>query len=513
MPRMFLSVVVGLALAASARADVKPHALFTDHAVLQRGRPIPVWGTASPGEKVTVTFRGTDVSTNADAEGKWRVELPAQKAGGPYELAIKGNNTVTFSDVLVGEVWICSGQSNMEWSLKSSGDAAKNIAGARNESLRLFTVPRRAVVEPQADVAAEWKTCTPEHATNFSAVGYHFGRDLQKALGVPVGLIFTAWGGTPAQAWTSKEALNAEPSLRYYRESLEANIKRYDPAKSKADYEERLKAHKDAVAKAKAEGKASPRPPLQPVAPGASPGSPSSLYNGMIAPIVPYAFEGAIWYQGESNAPRAFEYRTLFPAMIKDWRARWGREFPFLCVQLAPFNAGNPGGPQWAELREAQLLATQTLPKVGMAVITDCGERNDIHPRAKEPVGQRLALLARKIAYGEEIYANGPLYKSMKVEGDKVVLSFDWVGAGLEVRGPMLTGFTIAGSDREFKPAQAEVRDDKVVVWAEGVDKPVAVRFGWANYPEVNLFNRVGLPATPFRTDDWPLTTAPKKAG
>jgi sialate O-acetylesterase len=268
--------------------------------------------------------------------------------------------------------------------------------------------------------------------------------------------------------------------------------------------------HKVAVAKAKLDGQPEPKAPRQfpPQPPDRSPNGPSTLYNGMIAPLLNYPIKGAIWYQGESNAGKSYEYRTLFATMIKDWRARWHLgDFPFLCVQLAPFNSGPANN--WPELREAQLLATQTLPNVGMAVITDVGEKNDIHPQKKEPVGARLALLARKIGYGERITAMGPVYKSMKTEGNRAVLSFENVGAGLEARDGKLTGFEIAGADKQFHPAEAEIRGETVVVSSDKVESPVAVRYGWLNYPEVNLWNKDGLPATPFRTDDWPGITWP----
>jgi sialate O-acetylesterase len=534
-PHLVLACGLAALVAPAARADVKLHPLFTDHAVLQRGMPVPVWGTADPGEDVSValemrrdgqtTARTSAVKATADSDGRWMVKLPEQQAGGPYELTVRGKNTITLKDILVGEVWVCSGQSNMEWPLRASYAADKAIAAATNPMLRLFTVPKATAGEPQKAVKAEWKECTPDTVPGFTAVGYFFGRDLQKALNVPVGLIHTSWGGTPAQAWTSKEALNAEPSLKYYHEQLAQALKNYRPAVAQAQYEVAVAEnqlaqakHKLAVAKARADGQPEPkaptvRPPQRPQSPDKSQNSPSTLYNAMIAPLLPYAVKGAIWYQGESNAGKAYEYRTLFAAMIRDWRQHWGHDLPFLCVQLAPFTkiVPEPTDSNWAELREAQLLATKTLPKVGMAVITDVGEENDIHPKKKEPVGARLALLARKIAYGEAIVAMGPVYKSMKVEGNRAVLSFDKVGAGLECRGDKLAGFTIAGADQKFHTAEAEIRGDTVVVHSPAVEKPVAVRFGWANYPVVNLWNKDGLPATPFRTDDWPGVTQPRE--
>ncbi len=514
-----LALACGLAalVAPAARADVKLHPLFTDHAVLQRGADIPVWGTADPGEPVKVvlaagdTTAGAAASATADNTGRWMARLPKQSAGGPFTLTAQGKDSkAEIKDVLIGEVWIASGQSNMEWPLRNSYEPEKALAAADHPQLRLFTVPKRTAAEPQTTVPGEWKLCTPESARGFSAVAYFFGRDLQKDLGVPVGVIHTSWGGTPAEAWTSKAALNAVPALKYYHETAQ---ERY--AVDLARYELAQAEYKLAAARAKLEGQPAPRAPTarRPVPPEKSPNTPSSLYNAMIAPLVPYAIKGAIWYQGESNAGRAYEYRTLFTTVIQDWRHQWKEgDFPFLLVQLAPFMriTHEPTESAWAELREAQLLATQKLPNVGMAVITDVGEENDIHPRKKEPVGHRLELLALKIAYGKDIVAMGPVYKSMKVEGNRAVLSFENVGTGLEARGGKLTGFTVAGADHKFHNAEAEIRGDEVVVHSPEVEKPVAVRYGWANYPLGNLWNKDGLPATPFRTDDWPGTTAPK---
>jgi sialate O-acetylesterase len=496
-----------------ARADVRPNGLFTDNAVLQRDGEVPVWGTASPGEAVTVSFRGKDVTAQAGADGKWLVKLPPQTAGGPDDLVIRGKNTVSLNNILVGEVWVCSGQSNMEWSLRQIAERNGPIPAAADEQLRLFRVRKVATPKPRATVpvASTWQSCNPESAENFSAVAYYFGRDLRAALGVPVGLIQTAWGGTPAQAWTSREALGSTPSLRHYNERLQRATERWESGQADDEHEAALAAYRASADKAKAEKKPLPNAPSEPHDPRRSPGSAATLYNGMIAPLVPYGLRGVIWYQGEANGGQGYEYRTLFPTLITDWRTRWGRgDFPFLCVQLAPWGAGNADGPAWAELRDAQRLASKALPNVGMAVITDAGDLTDIHPKQKEPVGARLALLARRIAYGQDLVAEGPSYKAMSVDGDKALITFDSVGAGLEARGGPLTGFTICGDDHTFVPARAEIRGDAVVVHADGIAKPVAVRYGWKNFPVVNLFNKDGLPASPFRTDDFPLQSQPK---
>jgi sialate O-acetylesterase len=495
-----LALTAGGLVAGTARADVKPHPLFTDNVVLQQGGEIPVWGKADPGEKVTVELaRAATASApvtaeaTADKDGKWKATLPKQAAGTGYTLAIRGTNTVELKNVAVGEVWVASGQSNMEWSINASWDAEKFKAAAKNPNLRLFTVQKRTATAPISDQGdlkhfTTWSESGPDTIGGFSAVAYHFGSHLQKNLpgNVPVGMIHTSWGGTPAEAWTSTEALEAVPELKHYAER----------------------------AAAAAKGK-------QPVGPN----TPASLYNAMIHPLLPFAIKGAIWYQGESNAGRAAEYRTLFPTMIEDWRKRWGHEFPFLCVQLAPFNNGDAFNVQYAELRDAQLLATKKLKNVGMAVITDVGDLFDIHPKDKLTVGTRLALCARGMTYGQKVVYSGPIYKGMEVDGSNAVLSFDHLGGGLCARtGPVnfsptapVYGFEICGEDKEFYPAKGAIKGDSVVVSSPKVSKPVAVRFGWQNFPLTNLYNKsadgrvVALPASPFRTDDFPLTTAATK--
>jgi sialate O-acetylesterase len=496
----------------SARAAVKPHALISEGMVLQQGMKAPVWGSADDGEKVTVRFQGREASTTATS-GRWQVEFDDLKAGGPFEMEISGTNTIKLENVYVGEVWVCSGQSNMEWSVKASADAQKTIAESKNPKLRLFTVPKRVATAPLHDVQAAWLECGPSTVPGFSAVAYFFGRDLQKARDVPVGLIHTSWGGTPAESWASKRALEAEPSLRGMAANFEQALDNVPQVVDK--YIADLQKYKEAFTKARAEHRDVPDLPKAPQERTRNSWTPSGLYNGMIAPLLPYAVRGAIWYQGESNAGRAYQYRTLFQSMIKDWRTAWHQpEMPFLLVQLAPFTRirPEPAESDWAELREAQLLATQKLPKVGMAVITDVGDQADIHPKQKEPVGARLALAARALAYGEQIVYSGPIYEGMTVEGNKAILSFRHVGGGLVAKGDPLVGFTICGPDRKFVKAEAAIRDDKVEVCSPDVEKPVAVRFGWANYPVVNLWNKEGLPASPFRTDDFPMITGPKDA-
>lgn len=528
---ILIAVVLAAAYVAGqqARADVKPHALFTDGMVLQRGMKCPIWGTADPGEFVAVWFAAVNEknfsrtftsSTFAGKDGKWRLEFDASPdfAGGPYELFIKGKNTIILKDVYIGDVWICSGQSNMQWPLSATHNAEKALENAKNPRIRLFTVPRTPSDKPLDGIKGDpkWQECNSETVKNFTAVGYYFGRDLQKSLDVPIGLIHTSWGGTVAEAWTTRTALVSNPELQ-------AMIDRYEKSKATASanykkalkkYEADLAKHKEAVAKAKEEGKKPPRGPRKPVEPGRNPNRPSVLYNAMIHPLQPYAIKGAIWYQGESNAGRAYEYRTLFPTMIQSWRKTWKQgDFPFLFVQLAPFMqiVSEPKESAWAELREAQLLTSLHCKNTGMAVITDVGDPKDIHPKKKEPVGARLALAARGIAYGEKIEYSGPVYDKMTVKDGKAVLHFKHVGKGLQAKDGPLTGFTIAGDDRTFYNAKAEIQGDTVLVWCDKVQQPVAVRYGWANCPVVNLWNKDGLPASPFRTDDFPGVTASKR--
>ncbi len=447
---------------------------------------------------VTVSFRGQKVTARTTGN-KWLARLEPLKAGGPDTLVVSGKESVQFANVLVGEVWVCSGQSNMEWPLNRSYQADADIAAATNSQLRLFTVPKLKALAPTNNVNARWQLSTPESAKNFSAVAYYFGRHLQIARNVPVGLIHTSWGGSPAEVWMSRETLEGNP--HYKTDILDAS------ANQLKNYEDSLHKWEEESEQLKKEGKpARNRPGM--------PWRPIELYNGMIAPLLPFAIKGAIWYQGESNAGRAEQYRVLYADMIRNWRKDWGQgDFPFLAVQLAPFMKikEQPGDSNWAELREAQLLATQTLPKVGMAVITDVGEEDDIHPTKKAPVGDRLALAARGIAYGEKIVYSGPAYKKMRVRGDKAILNFDHVGGGLEARGGALKGFAICGEDRKFVWAVAEIQEDTVVVSSPNIQKPVAVRYGWADFPVVNFWNRDGLPASPFRTDNFPLITAGKK--
>ncbi|MHB9026562.1 MAG: sialate O-acetylesterase [Armatimonadota bacterium] len=489
-----------LLAALPALADVKLPAVFCDNMVLQRGIADPVWGWAAPGEQVTVSIAGQQVKATAGADGNWKAKLAPLQAGGPFEMTVAGNNTLTLKNVMVGEVWVCSGQSNMEWVVRNVNNAAQEIAAANYPGIRMFTVTKIISYEPKANCTGWWAICSPQTVSAFSAVGYFFGRELHKALGVPVGLINTSWGGTPAQSWTDRQSYLDNPLLKPTMDYTDSAMQKYANATETA-----MREWLAAVDKAKAEGKPLPTPPFVPGDPRSSAAMPTGLYNGMVAPLIPFGIAGAIWYQGESNAGQPALYRTLFPAMISGWRRAWGQgDFPFLFVQLANFYAQQttPVESGWAELREAQTL-TLALPNTGMATIIDIGEAGDIHPRNKQDVGKRLALWAQAQTYGKkDVVYSGPMYDSMTVEGNKIRLRFQHLGGGLVTKdGGPLKGFAIAGADGKFVWADTVIDGDSIVVSSAEVANPTIVRYAWANNPVCNLYNKAGLPAVPFRTD------------
>jgi len=500
----------GVALLPSAsRADIRLPAIISDNMVLQGGDRVALWGWADPNEEinVSVSWRKTGWTVQADDKGTWRFKMMAPEVGGPYEVTLKGKNTITIRNILVGEIWVCSGQSNMEWPVRSSTNAEQEVATANSPKIRLFTVQHAVADTPQPDCKGKWVECSPQTVGDFSAVGYFFGRELYKQLDVPIGLIQTSWGGTPAESWTCQSMLEEEtifqPILQRYKDA----VAQYPQAMTK--FKENLSKWEEAAKKAKDEGKQAPPRPGEPLGPG-SPWSPAGLYNAMIAPLTPYAIRGAIWYQGESNAGRAYQYRDLFPTMIRSWWDNWGLgEFPFLFVQLANFKEAKeePGDSDWAELREAQTM-TLSLPKTGMAVAIDIGDAKDIHPKNKQDVGKRLALWALAKTYSKKVECCGPIYKSMAKKDNKIILRFDHVGGGLAAKGnEPPKGFALAGEDCKFVWADAKIEGDTVVVSSEKIAKPVAVRYAWADNPICSLYNKAGLPASPFRTDVWPGVT------
>jgi sialate O-acetylesterase len=629
-----------------SEANVKPARIFSSNMVLQQGQQNPVWGWADKGEKVTITFAGKTVSTKADKAGKWSAKLPSLDYGGPYEMTIKGKNTINFNNILIGEVWICSGQSNMEFAVNGAINAKSEIASANYPNIRLFTVAKKVAQKPVEDLDnGEWQVCTPQTVPSFSAVGYFFGRQLNKDLNVPVGLIHTSWGGTVAETWTSTQTIENDPDFKdklkelagfdmtKYREqkmeAIKAKLKEVptkdaglvngvavyaDPAMNDADwadidpsrvweengyppiegigwyrktitltadqakqaneihlgmiddnditwingvkvgatkaYNEKrvyaipagtLKAGKNVIAirvedtggggglygdaaekyLAIGDQHLSLADKWKFKITEAQIGSlevgpndyPTLLFNGMLNPIIPYGIKGAIWYQGESNAGRAKQYQRVFPNMIKDWRTHWNQgDFSFMFVSLANYMEApkQPGESDWAELRESQ-TKTLALPKTGMALAIDLGEAGDIHPKNKQDVGKRLELAALKTTYGKNIVYSGPMYQSVKFEGNKAIITFTETGSGLVAKDKYgyLKSFSIAGADHKFVWAKAFINsDNSVVVYSDEVKNPVAVRFGWANNPDdLNLYNKEGLPANPFRTDDWPGIT------
>ena len=503
----------------NAHADVAVPGLFSDHAVLQQGVPVPVWGTAEPEEQVTVTIGEQKISATADKKGHWQVKIAPLPAGGPHEMTITGRNTLKINDIMIGEVWVCSGQSNMAFTVQRANNGEQEAAAANKADIRLLVVPRTMAKDPQTTVNTSWKVCSPESVKSFSAVGYFFGRELHKCLNVPVGLIDTSWGGTPAEAWTSQAALDANPEFKpiFNRwEQAYENHKRAQGKESTNNTNAKPRKQGGRGNPAGKQGKANKggatqsasRPAIDP---NNSPQRPTVLYNAMIHPLIPYAIKGAIWYQGEANAKRACQYRKLLPTMIRNWREDWGQgDFPFLIVQLANYQAGQtePYKSAWAELREAQTM-TLAEPKTGMAVTIDIGEPKDIHPRNKQEVGRRLSLAARVIAYGEKIPYSGPMYQSKSINGRQIQLHFSNTDGGLVARdGGPLKGFAIAGEDRQFIEATAMIENGTIVVSSDKISEPLAVRYGWADNPECNLVNGAGLPAIPFRTDDWPGVTA-----
>ena len=615
-------------------AQVKLAGVFTNHMVLQRNAEVPVWGTASPGKKIIVEINGIHEEAIADGEGRWKISLPKFEAGGPYEMNISGDGSLKLNDILFGEVWFASGQSNMGFTMNSGPlNKEKEIAAADYPDIRLFTVPRRVAKTPKEDLeSGSWSPCTPETVADFSAVAYFFGRKIHKDLKVPVGLINCSWGGTPAEAWTSAEMLKTLPAYKgrmiaieenpvNWEDDVEANNQRqkmkddiirnsfegfkegvtklnYDDSDWKSiavpDWDEDLEGivwmrkrisvpkeykkqpitvdigriqynaivyfngerigevtspdfarfevpgtlvragdNEIAVralhfwAKPQFSGPAERmkvtaangvviddladiwryKTGLEPEFPEIKgyPYYPASLYSGMAAAVIPYGIAGVIWYQGESNAGNAYDYQDLFKAMITDWRVRWQKGyFPFLFVQLANYldEKSDPGEDAWAELREAQLQAL-VLPNTGMAVAIDIGEALDIHPKNKQDVGLRLALNAEKIAYGMDVVNSGPIFKSMKIDGKDVDLKFDHIGSGLMAKGGDLRGFAVAGADKKFYWAKARIAGNQVILRSDKVPHPVAVRYGWASNPDCNLYNKDGLPTSPFRTDSW----------
>ncbi len=485
------------ALAPSLRADVKLPAIFSDHAVLLSGASVPIWGWADAGEKVEVSFAGQTKSATPDAKGKWMVRLDALKADAkPQELTVKGKNSLTVQDVLVGEVWLGSGQSNMALRVSQANDFEKEKGAADLPQVRMFTVASGPSAKAEEDCKGSWAVCSPETVGSFSATLYFFGREIHKELSVPTGLIHSSVGGTPIESWISPEVQPASPAQgkKPAADTKAEGLK----AKREQALEKRKKAAKTP---AEADKLAPQTPPVAAVKPN-NKGGVGGLFNGKIAPLIPYAIRGGLWYQGEANTAegKGQLYQRQLTLLVTDWRKRWGSEFPFAWVQLPNFKRPGNG---WPLVREA-MLKTLTLPKTGMAITIDIGEETNIHPKNKQEVGRRLSLWALGEVYGKKVPSiSGPLPAGYEVKGEKIVLKFSHTDGGLAAKSGELRGFMIAGSDKQWKPATATIAGDTVIVSNPEIAKPVAVRYAWQDWPDCNLFNGAGLPASPFRTDDW----------
>lgn len=505
MNRIFLvGTLLCTALGTLAQAELRMPSLFGDHMVLQRDQENRVWGWAPGESEVTVAIAGQSVSAKTGEKGRWEAVLAAipTNAEGLEMTVTAGSQSLKFSDILVGEVWVCSGQSNMQWSVAQSYDPDLEALTAKYPQIRFISVPQVGTQEIQDDFVGQWEACTPETVVNFSAVGYAFGKQLHQTLDVPIGLIDNAWGGSAAEAWVRRDVLEADPDYTDY-------IAEWAKKEESWDFDAQMKRWKEQTAKAKAEGKRAPRQPRDAMKGQHRPGN---LYAGVLHPIIGYGIRGTIWYQGETNAARAWNYRKLFPMMISHWREEWGQgDFPFYWVQLADFQAevDTPGDSNWAELREAQSHSLK-LPNTGQAVIVDIGEGRDIHPRNKEDVGKRLARIALARDYNYDLVYQSPTYDSMAVEGKVATLTFKNVGKrGLYAFDRRdVVGFAVAGEDKVWHWAQGQIHGaNQVRVWSDAVATPVAVRYAWATNPVANLTNWEGLPADPFRTDDWQVTT------
>jgi sialate O-acetylesterase len=529
-----------------AKAEIKLPEVFADHMVLQRQMAVPIWGWCTEGEEFVIEFAGQRKTVKANSNGAWRIKLdPLPASTEPREMRI-GNHII--KDVLVGEVWLASGQSNMGFPVSAAHNSQAALASAGDPLLRFFTVKNATAAEPQTDLDGRWEASTPDTAKGFSAVAYFFARELRTKLDVPVAVLHSSWGGTPAQAWLSMDALRSTPPFEIYIQSYDAALVKHQdilahPEKIEAYrrdlalwQKEISPSYNEAMKAWNAGPKTTPKPvpsrpepvnpdPMDIPSPSARPGTPSVIFNAKIAPLAGYAMRGALWYQGEANAGNGLQYRSLLPRLIGDWRNRWAQgDFPYLIVQLAAWDMDQNPAPlhQWPWLREAQAMTSDTVTNTALAVAIDVGDPKDVHPKGKLPIGERLALAARKLAYGEKsLVASGPVFHEAKADGNTMRVRFRETGSGLHIgQAPWraeqdaqwpkdrLIGFSVAGGDREWHDAEARIEGDAVLVFAKAVSQPVAVRYGWANSPRCNLYNRENLPAVPFRSDDWPM---PKK--
>lgn len=513
--RHLLPLILLIASSPAFAALSLPH-FFSDHMVFQRERASAIWGKANPGTEVTVAFKGRSAAARADANGRWRAQIetgPADSKGAVMTIST-GSEKVEIKDVLIGEVWFASGQSNMHFTMNRAPEYAGLIAESNHPGLRMFNAPVVTAVENQDDIDGTWQAATPETVPGFSAVAFFFARKLHLELGIPVGVIKSSWGGKPVETFTSREALNTLPATQAMVSALMEADSQYDAAKAQAPYEKALEQWKAAMAKSKGrpagERKRLGKKPEAPKRPLATEGKPGVLFASMIHPFVGYTMRGAIWYQGEANAkPGAVPYDQTLPLMINDWRKRWNDEFSFYFVQLANFHepSTEPGTPDaWALLQDRMRRMLDSTPRTGMAVTNDIGDAKDIHPKNKKDPGERLARWALAKDYGRDLVWSGPLFKSSRPEKNGVWVTFDQAGDGLKSRdGGALKRFEIAGADKVWHWADATVEGrDRIRISSPKVPEPVAVRYAWAANPEgANLVNSEGLPASVFRTDDW----------
>ncbi len=502
---LIIACCAGLLVVGRACAEVKPAALFSDHMVLQADMAVPVWGMADPGEAVAVTLNKQTKTTITAADGKWILRLSNLKAGGPFEMTIAGKNTVIVKDVLVGEVWLGSGQSNMQFPVSKEHasyagllNEAEEIASANYPQLRMFTGKSAKTYEPASELAGEWKICTPANVGDFSAVGYLFGRDLMKALNRPVGILTLAYGASTAEAWVPRDAIASDPLLRPMLDKFDA---RYN------FYKSHPQAKSDEAPPAPQTLNARPGKPGPISDPVQDQHQPTVLFNGLIHPAIPYAIRGVIWYQGESivgGSTGVELYPHVMETLVTQWRKLWNEgDFPFYVVQLAALK--NVSNNPMVREQQAKILS---LPKTGMAVTIDIGDPDNVHPKNKEPLGDRLSRIALANVYGRKIAFSGPIYRSMTMQDNAILLRFSKTEGGLVAKGGALKWFQIAGSDHHFVDAEAKIEGDTIVVSSPQVKDPVAVRYAWENYPEgCNLYNGAGLPAAPFRTDSWDALT------
>jgi sialate O-acetylesterase len=497
--------------AAAPRTEVALAPLFSDHAVIQSGRPVPVWGSAGAGDTIAVTFRGQTVRTAAGRDGRWTVTLkPLEPSSEPADLVVAGQSTVTIHDVVVGEVWLCSGQSNMEYTVNNGGstyrvdNAEAEVAAAHYPLIRQLRIERGVAALPATTAkTGGWQAASPKTVGEFTAVGYFFARDIHKAVGVPVGIILSAWGGTPIESWMS-DAARASTSVAGALDARWRKAMDEWPPERVARYPADMAAWQKAEAEAEAAHRKNPIPWPQPPASEDSPARPGGLFNAMIAPLQPCAMRGILWYQGESNVGHAAEYAELLNTLIRSWRAGWGQgDLPFYFVQLASFGERSERTDRgWARLREAQAQVLGA-PATGMAVTIDNRDPGNVHPTNKQDVGARLALIAKARVYGLAVECSGPVFAGETREGGALRVRFTNAGARLVARGGEVKALEVAGRDGVFHPAAAQVEGDSLLVSSPEVGEPAAVRYAWSNAPEATLYNDAGLPAAPFRSDNW----------